>query len=56
MAHELLDNSWGEPFAEQFADLVEPTLFTDPDRRTLAALFASTRGLSCNRSSKAVTW
>ncbi len=30
VAHELLDNSWGEPFAEQLADLVEPTLFTDP--------------------------
>ena len=30
VAHELLDNSWGEIFAEQLADLVEPTLFTDP--------------------------
>jgi len=30
VAHELLDDSWGEPFAEQLADLVEPTLFTDP--------------------------
>ncbi len=30
VAHELLDDSWGEPLVEQLADLVEPTLFTDP--------------------------
>ncbi len=35
VAHELFDNLWGEPFTEQLADLVEPTLFTDPRTREL---------------------
>ncbi len=30
VVHDLLDDSWGQTLVEQLADLVEPTLFTDP--------------------------